>query len=89
MTISEAMYMGQQAIIVICMICGPILLIAMAVGLVVSLFQTVTQIQEMTLTFVPKIAAVFIVMAVFGPWMFGELVEYARFCFESVAETTR
>ena len=89
MTISEAMYMGQQAIIVICVICGPILLTAMAVGLVVSLFQTVTQIQEMTLTFVPKIVVVMIVLAVMGPWMFGELVDYGHFCFESIADSTK
>jgi flagellar biosynthesis protein FliQ len=56
----------------------PMLLAGLVVGLIVSVFQAVTQIQEMTLAFIPKIIAVGVVLAVAGPWMLGQLVSYTE-----------
>ena len=89
MELNEAIYMGQQGMLTVGLICGPVLISAMVIGLIVSLFQAVTQIQEMTLTFVPKIIVVILVMSFLGPWMFQQLIVYATFCFESIPETTR
>jgi flagellar biosynthesis protein FliQ len=83
MDITEAVYLGQQGMLTIGYICGPILITALVVGITVSLFQAVTQIQEMTLVFVPKIFSVFIMLAFMGPWMLGQLLSYGLFCFES------
>ncbi len=83
MDITEAVYFGQQGMLTIGYICGPILLTALVVGIVISLFQAVTQIQEMTLVFVPKIFAVFVMLALLGPWMLGQLLSYGLFCFDS------
>lgn len=66
---------AREAISKIVMISAPILLIALTVGLLVSIFQTVTSIQEQTLAFVPKILSVFISILIFGPWMLSQLVE--------------
>jgi len=67
--------LAREAIMTTIVVSGPILLIALAVGLIVSIFQTVTSIQEQTLAFVPKIIAVFISVLIFGPWILGKLVE--------------
>ena len=56
----------------------PLMLVGLIVGFVVSIFQAVTQIQEMTLTFIPKILALGVVLAVAGPWMLGELLTYTE-----------
>jgi flagellar biosynthesis protein FliQ len=56
----------------------PLMLVGLVVGLLVSIFQAVTQIQEMTLTFIPKILALGLVMAIAGPWMLGELLTYTE-----------
>lgn len=61
--------LGKQTIEIVLLISAPILIIVMAVGLLVSIFQAVTQIQEMTLTFVPKIIVVFLALLLFFPWM--------------------
>jgi flagellar biosynthetic protein FliQ len=63
---------------------GPLLLVGLAVGLVVSLFQAVTQIQEQTLSFIPKIVGVALVIVVLGPWMLGQLVSYTQNLFLSI-----
>jgi flagellar biosynthetic protein FliQ len=56
----------------------PLLLVGLVVGLVVSIFQAVTQIQEMTLTFIPKILALGLVLMIAGPWMLGQLLTYTE-----------
>jgi flagellar biosynthetic protein FliQ len=63
------MDIAQEAMWVLLKVCAPILLTALVVGLVIALFQALTQIQEMTLTFVPKIVAIFIAMVIFLPFM--------------------
>jgi len=65
-------------------VAGPVLLTAMAVGLLVSIFQAVTQIQEQSLTLIPKIIGVAAVMIVLGPWMLGQLVAYTTALYTSI-----
>jgi len=60
------------------LISAPVLGLALLVGLIVSIFQVVTQIQEMSLTFIPKIITVALTLIVFGPWMLRTLIEYAH-----------
>jgi flagellar biosynthetic protein FliQ len=64
----------------------PLLLSALVVGLVVSVFQAVTQIQEMTLSFIPKILAMVVVIVVAGPWMMGQLTTYTKDLYGSIPE---
>jgi flagellar biosynthetic protein FliQ len=65
-------------------IAGPLLLVALVVGLLVSVFQAVTQIQEQSLSLIPKIAAVGVVIVVLGPWMLGQLVSYTTALYTSI-----
>lgn len=69
---------GQQALYLMLMVSAPLLLVVLVVGLVVSIFQAATQINEQTLSFVPKILAAVAVLAIAGPWMMTSLVEYLR-----------
>jgi flagellar biosynthetic protein FliQ len=62
----------------------PMLLVALIVGLAVSIFQAVTQIQEQTLTFIPKVAGIAVVIVVAGPWMLGQIVSYTQNLYESI-----
>ena len=66
---------ARDAIYTIVIVSAPLLLVALIVGLIISIFQTVTSIQEQTLTFVPKILSVFLVMLLVGSWMMNTLVE--------------
>lgn len=66
------------------MISGPLLLFALVIGLIISIFQAVTQIQEMTLTFVPKILAVALALLIFLPWMINMATDFARHMFELI-----
>ena len=70
------MYKRQQALYTIILCSAPLLIISLVVGLVVSIFQTVTSIQEQTLTFVPKIICVFLGMMIFGSWILTNLTEF-------------
>ena len=88
MQIEEAIFLGQQALLTVALVSGPILIIAMVVGVIVSLFQAVTQLQEMTIVFVPKIIAVFIMTALLGGWMLERLVAYGTLCFTSIEEVS-
>lgn len=73
----SAVEMATQMLLVMLKIAAPILLVGMLVGLVISIFQSVTSIQDQTLTFVPKIAVMVIVAALLIPWIAQRLVEYA------------
>jgi flagellar biosynthetic protein fliQ len=68
----------QQAALMILLLSAPMLLIGLVVGLIVSIFQATTQIQEATLAFVPKIVAVLLSMVIFGPWIISTLVNFTR-----------
>jgi len=76
----------RSAVLQILMMAAPVLLIGMGVGLVVSVFQATTSIQEQTLTFVPKIAAILLSLFVFGPWMFSTLTQFTLRIFQSIPE---
>ena len=69
---------GQQGLLMLLMVAAPVLLVVLVVGLVVSIFQAATQINEATLSFVPKIIAAVAVMIIAGPWMMSTLVEYLQ-----------
>ncbi|MBQ2706403.1 MAG: flagellar biosynthesis protein FliQ [Agathobacter sp.] len=69
---------ARDAIFTIVIVAAPLLLISLIVGLIISIFQTVTSIQEQTLTFVPKILAVFLSMMLFGSWMMNTLIEFMQ-----------
>lgn len=69
---------ARDAIFTIVIVSAPLLLISLIVGLIISIFQTVTSIQEQTLTFVPKILAVFVSMMLFGSWMMNTMIEFMQ-----------
>ncbi len=75
---SSIINIAQEALKVILYVSAPILVISMVVGLVISIFQATTQIQEQTLTFVPKILSVVAAIALFGSWMLRVLIEYTQ-----------
>ncbi len=76
--------MGQEALFMLLMVAAPVLGVVLLVGLLVSLFQAVTQINEATLAFVPKLVAAMVVFALAGPWMLNILVEYIRRTIEAI-----
>jgi flagellar biosynthesis protein FliQ len=75
---------GRQALELTLLLSAPLLLTALAVGLIVGIFQAATQINEMTLSFIPKLLAMAAVLALTGPWMIRHLVEYSRRLIESI-----
>ena len=81
---SSIIYIAQEALKVIVYVSAPILVISMVVGLIISIFQATTQIQEQTLTFVPKILSVIAAIAIFGSWMIRVLVEYTQNIFINI-----
>jgi len=78
------MAMGQNAMQVTLMISAPLLLAALATGLLVSIFQAATQINEMTLSFIPKLLALFATLVLAGPWMLSVMLDYMRQVFEGL-----
>lgn len=73
MTVDEVTAIASSALFLVIKVAVPVLLVSLIVGLIISIFQTVTSIQEQTLTFVPKIIAVFLTLIVLGNWMLNEL----------------
>lgn len=76
--------LGQQALYVMLLMAAPMLLTALAVGLVVSILQAATQINEMTLSFIPKLLAIVTALVIAGPWMITIYVDFVRRLFESI-----
>ena len=76
MTEGQVLDIARQALYTIILCSAPLLIVSLVVGLVVSIFQTVTSIQEQTLTFVPKIICVFLGMMIFGSWILTNLTEF-------------
>ena len=76
MTIDAVSDMAREAMYLIIRVSLPVLLVSLVVGLIISIFQTVTSIQEQTLTFVPKIIAIFLALVLFVQWMMNSMVEY-------------
>jgi flagellar biosynthetic protein FliQ len=86
MTPETIMSMGNQAIQVSLALGAPLLLVALVVGLVISIFQAATQINEATLSFIPKLLAVFATMVIAGPWMLNQMLDYIRTLFMSIPQ---
>lgn len=84
MTAQMVLTFGREALTMLLMVAMPVLGAVLVVGLLVSIFQAVTQINEATLAFVPKLVAAVVVFAVAGPWILGTLVEYIRRTFENI-----
>lgn len=84
MTPEAVMSMTYQALRVALSMAGPLLLVTLIVGLTISIFQAATQINEMTLSFIPKLLAVAITLVLLGPWFIGTMVEYIRTLLTSI-----
>ena len=83
MTQDLAIEVGREALFMVMLVAAPMLGLGLIVGVIVSIFQATTQIQEQTLVFVPKIIATFVAILVFGPWILGMMVDYTREIFTS------
>lgn len=86
MTPESVMSLGYQAMKLALLLGGPLLLVALATGLLISLFQAATQINEMTLSFIPKLLAVFATLVIAGPWMLATVLDYMRDLFSSIPQ---
>jgi flagellar biosynthesis protein FliQ len=84
MTSQSVMTIGQQALELTLLVSAPLLVTALVVGLLVSIFQAATQINEMTLSFIPKLVAIFVVMVIAGPWMLQLLMDYMQRLFSDI-----
>ena len=80
----SVMTIGQQALELTLMVSAPLLLTALVIGLIVSIFQAATQINEMTLSFIPKLLGIFGVLILSGPWMIGILLDYMTRLYSSI-----
>ena len=89
MTDAAVAGLAQEALMTALMIAAPILAVSLGIGLLVSLFQAMTQVNEVTLTFVPKILGVFAVAAIFGPWMIATIVGYTHRLFATLPLVAR
>ncbi|CAM2194808.1 flagellar biosynthesis protein FliQ [Paraburkholderia sp. A1RI_3L] len=84
MTPESVMTLAHEAMYVALLLASPLLLVSLVVGLVVSLFQAATQINETTLSFIPKLIAIVITLVIAGPWMLSTMLDYMRHMFTSV-----
>lgn len=86
MTIDTVIYLGQKAMLVTLLVSAPMLISGMVVGLVISVFQSVTQVQEITLTFVPKIIAVLLAFVLFMPFMMSTVLQFVEELFAGMGQ---
>lgn len=84
-----AIQIGRDALAMVMLVSAPMLILGLIVGIMVSIFQATTQIQEQSLAFIPKIIAVFVAILVFGPWMLSLIVTYTRDLFMSMPNMIR
>ena len=84
MTPTAVIELGRQAVEVTLMVSAPLFLAALVTGLIISIFQAATQINEMTLSFVPKLVAIFVTLVLAGPWMITLLTDFMRRLIESI-----
>ena len=84
MTQDTVVNLATQAMTLALEVAGPMLLVGLVVGVAVSLFQAVTSIQEQSLSFIPKIVALAVLIVILGPWMLGQLVTYATNLYTSI-----
>lgn len=86
MTPEYVLEVGKQAIFVMLLVSAPLLLAALVTGLLISIFQAATSINEATLSFIPKLVAMFVTLIVAGPWMLEIMTDYIRRLFESIPQ---
>jgi flagellar biosynthetic protein FliQ len=86
MTGDMAVQIGRDALMMVMLVSAPMLGLGLMVGILVSIFQATTQIQEQTLAFIPKIIAVFVAILVFGPWILNMMIDYTRQIFLSLPQ---
>ncbi|HRP22703.1 MAG TPA: flagellar biosynthesis protein FliQ [Thauera sp.] len=84
MTPTAVIELGRQAVEVTLLVSAPLFIAALATGLIISIFQAATQINEMTLSFVPKLVAIFVTLVLAGPWMLTLLTDFMRRLIESI-----
>jgi flagellar biosynthetic protein FliQ len=84
MTPESVMHLGRDAMEITLMVAAPMLLVVLAIGLIVSIFQAATQINEATLSFIPKLIGVFAALIIAGPWMLTTMVDYMHLVFTSL-----
>jgi len=89
MTPETMVTIGQQALLMTILVSAPLMLAALVTGLLVSIFQAATSINEMTLTFIPKLIVMFIVLILAGPWMIDTMTSYMRELFSSIPQLIR
>jgi len=84
MTPETVMTIGQRALELTMLLAAPLLIVALAIGVLVGILQAATQINEMTLSFIPKLLGIGLALMITGPWMLKELVDYTRTLIESI-----
>ena len=89
MGVETVIGIGRGALLLTLSLAGPVLLFGLIAGIAVSIFQAVTQINEMTLTFIPKIAATIAALTLFGPWMLTRLIAFTTTLFQSLPTYVR
>lgn len=87
MTAQDVITIGQQALYVTVMVSAPLLITALVIGLMVSVLQAATQINEMTLSFLPKLLAMFLMLVAAGPWMLALIVDYLQRVLNGIGTT--
>lgn len=83
MSVSEVMDVFQSSLMVALKVAAPVLIISILVGLIISIFQAATQIHEQTLTFVPKLLAIAVILIVLGPWMMQTMIDFTIYIFDA------
>ena len=89
MSPEQVIHVGRQAGETVLLTAAPMLIAAMVIGLLISIFQAATQINEQTMTFIPKIVAVFVTLLIFGPWIIELLVTFTTGILEQIATIGR
>ena len=89
MTQDTIIYLTREAVYATLLLAGPILGVSLAVGLLISIFQATTQIQEQNLTFVPKIVGILVALVVFGPWMLNLIIAFTTNIFLSIPQMVK
>ncbi len=84
MTPESVMSIGRHAVEITLLVAAPMLLVALGIGLIVSIFQAATQINETTLSFIPKLVGIFITLIIAGPWILSVLLDYMREVFTNI-----
>ena len=89
MSPEQVIHVGRQAVETVLLTASPMLIAAMVIGLLISIFQAATQINEQTMTFIPKIVAVFVTLLIFGPWIIELLVTFTTGILAQIATIGR